>query len=37
MKTIGEIETELQLKEQRVAYWEKYHSVPTMNDLEMAV
>lgn len=33
MKTINEIEEELLLKEQRVAYWEKFHSVPTIQDL----
>lgn len=34
MRTIQEIEQELLLKEKRVAYWEKYQSIPTMLDLE---
>lgn len=34
MKTIGEIEHELRFKEQRVSYWEKYHSIPTLFDME---
>jgi len=33
MKTIKEIEQELLVKEQRVAYWEKYHTIPTILDL----
>ena len=30
----NEIENELWLKEQRVNFWEKYHSIPTILDIE---
>jgi hypothetical protein len=33
MKSIEEMEEELLLKEKRVAYWEKFHAVPTMSEL----
>jgi len=32
-KTITEIEHELSIKDQRVKFWEKYHSIPTTYDL----
>jgi len=32
-KTVNEIEQELFLKNQRVNFWEKYHSVPTDDNL----
>jgi len=34
MKTIGEIQHELWYKEQRTNYWEKFHSVPTLFDMQ---
>lgn len=34
MKTIKEIEKELRLKEERVHYWEMYHSLPGIDDLQ---
>lgn len=33
MKNINKI----WLKEQRVAYWERYHSIPTLSDIENEV
>ena len=33
MKTINEIEEELRMKEQRVAYWEQYHILPRTEKL----
>ena len=34
MKTIEEIQHELWFKEQRVTYWEKHHSIPTLFDIK---
>lgn len=34
MKTKHEIEKELKLKEERVNYWEKYRSLPELEDLQ---
>lgn len=31
MKTLQEVKQDLLLKEQRVAYWEKYHILPDMD------
>lgn len=32
-KNVNEIEQDLFLKNQRVAFWEKHHSIPTWEDL----
>lgn len=33
MKTTGKIQRELWFKEQRVSFWERYHSIPTTFDV----
>ena len=32
-RNVDEIEQDLILKNQRVAFWEEHHSIPTINDL----
>lgn len=33
MRSMKSLEENLFLKEQRIIYWEKYHKIPTLNEL----